>query len=187
MTQETQATLNQDGSLSIKDPDNKTVKYVKEADLGAVKVQLKDSQASVTKLQTDLADATTKFDTEHQVVLQERVAKEQLEKDAKEGTGLREKVTGLETELTDLKKASGDATTKLTEQLKASLKATYKIEDEKLADKALVELESIQSALQLTGAVPASANYDGKGGGEGAGDLAGKSPLALAALGYEKK
>lgn len=187
MGDENQAyTTNQDGSISIS-VGGKTVKYVLESDLGAVKVQLKDSQSEVTKLQTDMAGATTKFDTEHQLVLQERAAKEQFEKDAKEGITLKTKVVELETTVADLTKVGGETTTKLTEQLRTTLQTTYKVDPTKLEGKALTELESIHNALQLTGAAPAAANYDGKGGGDGAGgDLAGKTPLQLAAMGYEQ-
>lgn len=179
-------TTNQDGSISIKNADGKTVKYVPESDLGAVKVQLKDKESEVTKLQTSLADANSKYEASHQEVLQERAAKELLEKDAKEGVTTKEKLTKAEQDLADLTKVSGETLTKLTERVRTYLQTNYKIDEEKLKDKALADLETIESTLQLTGAVPAPANYDGKGGDGGAGDLTGKSPLALATLGYER-
>ncbi len=179
-------TANTDGTISIKNTEGKTLKYVLESDLGAVKVQLKDKEGEVSTLQSNLATSNTKYDTEHQAVLQERAAKEQFEKEAKEGTGLKDKVTGLETQVADLTKASGETATKLTDQLRTTLQTTYKVDPTKLADKTLVDLEQIQNALQLTGVVPAPANYDGKGGEGGTGgDLAGKSPLALAVMDHE--
>ena len=57
--------MNTDGSLTIKGDDGKNMKYVKESDMGAVKAQLKDKGDEVSTLQTKLADANTKFDTEH--------------------------------------------------------------------------------------------------------------------------
>ena len=177
--------VNTDGSADLT-IEGKKVRFVKESDLGAVKSALKDRETELSTTQANLATANSKYDTEHQVVLQERVAKEQLEKDAKEGTTLKTKVVELETEVADLKKVGGEINTKLTEQLRTTLKTTYKIEEAKLEGKALTELENIHNALQLTGVAPAAANYDGKGGGDGAGsDLAGKTPLQLAALGYE--
>jgi len=189
MTDEnTQAyTVNGDGSISVK-MEGKTIKYVLESDLGAVKVQLKDKESEVSKLQVELAGTNTKYDTAHQEVLQERAAKELLEKDAKEGLALKTKVTELETKMADITKVSGETATKLTEQLKSILKTSYKIDDAKLVDKALPELEQIHNALQLTGVMPAPANYDGAGGGSGgAGSLEGKSPLALATMGFDQK
>jgi len=187
MTEGTQTyTINQDGSVSIKGEDGKITKYVKESDLGAVKVQLKDKEGEVSTLQASLATANTKYDTEHQTVLQVRAASEQFEKDAKESTGLKEKVTGLETALADLKRVSGESTTRFTERLRSHLETSYKIPKEKLADKDLTGLESIESTLQLTGVAAVPANYDGKSGVSGSiEDLKGKSPLALATMGYE--
>jgi len=180
-------TTNQDGSISIK-MDGKTLKYVLESDLGAVKGALKDKESEISKLQAELAGTVSKYDTAHQDVLKERAAKELLEKDAKEGAGYKEKLTELETKLADLSKVSGETQTKLTERLREHLKTTYKIDEAKLVDKALSDLENIESTLQLTGAVPAQANYDGKGGnGGGASSLEGKSPLALATMGYEQR
>jgi len=180
-------TTNSDGSITIKGEDGKNVKFVKESDLGAVKVQLKDKESEVSKLQTDLAGLTTKYDTSHQDVLKERAAKELLEKSATEGETFKTKVTGLETQLANLTKVSGETATKLTERLRNQLKTLYKIPDEKLIGKALSDLETIESTLQLTGIVTTPANYDGKGGvgGNSSEDLKGKSPLALATMGYE--
>jgi len=187
MTEETQAyTINKDGSISIKGEDGKTVRYVLESDLGAVKVQLKDKESEITKLQTDLAGATAKYDTAHQDVLKERAAKEQLEAGAKEATTYKEKVAELETKLAGLETTSGEMANKLTERLKLQLKTLYKVPDEKLADKALSDLETIESTLQLTGIVPGTANYDGGVGHGGGGNFDGKSPLSLAAIGYEE-
>ncbi len=182
-------TANTDGSITIKGEDGKNVKFVKESDLGAVKVQLRDKEGEVTKLQTDLAGATTKYDTAHQDVLKERTAKEQLEKDAQEAGTFKTKMEELTTELAGLKTSSGETTTKLTERLRTYLETAYKVPKEKLEGKALSDLETIESTLQLTGVATVPANYDGKGGGggNGADDLKGKSPLALATMGYAEK
>ena len=182
-------TVNVDGSISIVGEDGKKMKFVKESDLGAVKSALKDKESEVTKLQTDLAGATTKYDTAHQDVLKERAAKELLEKDAQEAGTFKTKVAELETQLAGLKTSSGETATKLTERLRTQLMAQYKITEDKLKDKALADLETMESTLQLTGVATVPANYDGKsgGGGNGADDLKGKSPLALATMGYSEK
>ncbi len=187
MTEENQTfTVNKDGSISAK-VDGKTVKYVLESDLGAVKSALKDKESEVSKLQVELAGTTSKYDTAHQDVLKERAAKELLEKDAKEGATLRTQVAELQTQMAGLTKTSGETATKLTERLRGYLTTSYKIDKAKLEGKTLAEMENIESTLHLTGAMPATqANYDGKGGNGGSsGDLKGKGPLALAMMGYE--
>ena len=95
----------------------------------------------------------------------------------------------LTTELAGLKTSSGETATKLTERLKTQLMSQYKIAEDKLKDKALADLETMESTLQLTGVATVPANYDGRGGGSGNGadDLKGKSPLALATMGYAEK
>ena len=179
-------TLNQDGSITIKGDDGKSAKYVRESDLGAVKGALKDREGEISKLQADLAGLTSKYEAEHQAVLQERAVKEQLEITAKDASTFKEKVSALEAQLADLSKVSGETAGKLTERLRTQLKTMYKIPEEKLTGKALADLETIESTLQLTGIVTQSANYDGKSGATGSiDDLKGKSPLALATMGYE--
>ena len=179
--------LNQDGSITIK-VDGKEVKFVKEADLGAVKVQLKDKETEVTTLQTKLADANTKFDTEHQEVLKVRTASEQFEKDAGKSATLTTEVEGLKTEVASLKTASGEKDTQLTERLRNILTTGYKIDAEKIKDMSLEDLKNTEKTLILTGVQPAPALYDGKGaGGDGGADaLKEKSPLGLFTMGYEQ-
>ena len=178
-------TTNSDGSVSIK-ADGKTVKYVLESDLGAVKAQLKDKDSENTKLITDLASANTKSENSHQEVLKERAAKEQFEKSAGEATSLKTKVDELTVQVTDLNKVGGERDNKLTERLRKVLTEGYKVDKEKIKDKTLSDLESIESTLVMTGVQAAPANYDGKGAGGSntPEDLKGKSPLALATMGY---
>jgi len=188
MTIEAQATdLNQDGSVSIT-IDGKPVKFVKESDLGAVKGALTGKESEITKLQTDLATANSKIDGSHQDLLKERAAKEQFEISAGESATLKTKVGELETEMAGVKTSSGELETKFTERLRSILTDSYHIDAEKIKEFALADLERTEQTLILTGAKPAPADYDGKGGGSGnngAGDLEGKSPLALATMGYE--
>jgi len=178
--------LNKDGSVDLT-VEGKKVRFVKESDLGSVKSALRDKEADVSKLQAELAGTISKFDTAHQDVLKERAAKELLEKDAKEAMTYKEKSTTLEAQVAELTKSSGETQAKLTERLRSHLTTAYKIDKAKLADKALADLENIESSLKLTGVIPTPANYDGKGGnGSGASNLQGKSPLALAVMGYEQ-
>lgn len=177
---------NQDGSITIK-MDGKDTKYVLESDLGAVKSGLKDKEGEVSKLQTSLANANTKADESHQDVLKERAAKEVAEKSASGSATLQTKVGELETELAGIKTSGESLTTKLTDRLRKNLADGYKIPADKIKDMALEDLEKTEATLILTGVTPAAANYDGKGaGGAGGGGLEGKSPLALATMGYEQ-
>jgi len=180
--------LNQDGSVTIK-IDGKDVKFVKESDLGAVKSALDGKEKEISKLQADLATANTKHDESHQSLLQERAAKEQFEKDARESATHKTRVGELETELAGLKTSSGETVTKLTDRVRKVLVDGYKIDADKIKDMALEDLERTEQTLQLTGATPfAPANYDGKGGGGGSGgSLDGLSPMQLAVKGYEEK
>ena len=188
MTIEAQAgDIAQDGSVTIK-VDGKNVKFVKESDLGAVKSALTGKETEVSKLQADLATANTKYDTEHQETLKERAARETAEKDSKENATLKTQVGELTTKVADLTKVGGEHANKLTEQTRSRLITGYKIDAEKIKDMALEDLERTEANLILVGAKPTPANYDGRGaGGEGTpSSLEGKSPLALAVMGYEE-
>lgn len=177
---------NQDGSIGIK-VDGKTIKYVLESDLGAVKASLRDKEGEVSTLQANLATSNTKFDTEHQSVLQERAAKEVAETAGKEGATLKTRVGELETEVTGLKTSSGGLTTKLTDQTRSRLVNGYKIDAEKVKEMTLDDLEKTEANLILVGAKPAQANYDGKNGPDNVPtDTKGMSPLSVAAKAYEE-
>lgn len=177
----------QDGSISIK-VDGKDITFVKESDLGAVKGALSGKEGEISKLQADLASANIKQNESHQELLKERTAKEQFEKNATEGATHKTRVGELETELAGLKTSSGEKDTKLAERLRSILVEGYKIDGEKIKDKALGDLEQMEETLKLTGLKAAPANYDGKSGGavSSASELEGKSPLALATMGYEE-
>jgi len=176
---------NQDGSITI-ELDGKKVKFVKESDLGAVKAALKEKDSEVIKLQTDLAGVNTKYDTEHQDLLKERASKSELEKVAGESTTLKQQVEDLTKNLAGVKEASGGFESKLAERLRSRLTQGFKIDSEKIKDKSLTELESMEQTLALTGYQETPANYDSKSGvgGYDSNELQGKSPLTLAAMGY---
>ncbi|KKM62423.1 hypothetical protein LCGC14_1521890 [marine sediment metagenome] len=186
MTIEVQASdITQDGSIKLT-VDGKTITFVKESDLGAVKAQLKDRDGEVSTLQTSLASANVKVDESHQDVLKERASKKTFEEEAGKSATLSTEVEGLKTKVADLEKVGGERDTKLTERLRGILTTGYKIDGEKIKDMALDALEQTERTLILTGVTPTPAKYDGGGGGGGgADDLKDKSPLALAAMGYE--
>ena len=178
--------IHQDGTVTIR-IDGKDVKFVRNSDLGAVKASLESKESEVTKLQASLADANTKYDVSHQEVLKERAAKEQLESGAAEHATSKVKVGELEKQVAELIESSGKTTQELTDRLRAHITATYKVGPEKIKDTTLEGLKSIENTFQITGVAPAAANYDGTMGNNGNNaNLEGKSPLALATLGYEQ-
>jgi hypothetical protein len=190
MTDTLTYTANADGTISIV-VDGKTIKYAKNEDLLTVKGSLERAETKLSKLETDmntkLADANTAKDEAHQKMLQEQTAREAAESSAKESGTLKEQVTDLTAKLEEANKNVTGVTEKLTTRVRSILTEGFKVDADKIKDMDLGGLEQTESALILTGAKPAPANYDGKGGG-GSGDngnLEGKSPLALATMGYE--
>ena len=179
--------MNQDGSITIK-VDGKSVKFVRESDLGSVKVALEKRESEVTDLQAKLATANDKYNSEHQELLKERASKEELEKSAGEANTLKATVTELQSKLAETEKSSGDLSSKYTERLRSQLATSYKVDPEKIKDKSLADLELMEQTLSLVGPSINPANYDGKGGASGPTpeDLTGKSPMALATMGYEE-
>ncbi len=178
---------NTDGSLTVK-VDGKDIKYVLQSDLGAVKASQKTSEGEVSTLQASLATANAKADDAHQEVLKERAAKQSFETEAGKSTALVTEVEGLKTKVTDLEKVGGEQSTKFTERLRGILTDGFKIDPEKIKDFTLTQLEQTEQTLLLTGAKAQPAQFDGPGGGNGsAGNLQGKSPLALGTLGYAQK
>ena len=176
---------NKDGSITI-ELDGKKVKFVKESDLGAVKAGLKEKEDEITKLQTGLAGANAKYDGEHQELLKVRASHGELEKSAGESATLKQQVEDLTKQMAGLKETSGTLETKYAERLRAQLIHGYKIDQEKIKDKGLADLENMEQTLNLTGYKPLPANYDGKSGVTGpVSSLQGKHGLALFEMGYK--
>ena len=176
---------NRDGSITI-ELDGKKVKFVKESDLGAVKAALQEKEGEITKLQTGLADANTRYDGEHQELLKVRASHGELEKSAGESATYKKQVEDLTKEMAGIKDTSGKLETRYAERLRANLIQGYKVDQEKIKDKGLADLENMEQTLSLTGYKPLPANYDGKGGVTGpVSSLQGKHGLALFEMGYK--
>jgi hypothetical protein len=178
--------ISSDGSIVTR-IDGKEVKFVRESDLGAVRAAREKIESELTKLRADLATANTTIDEKHQLVLKEQAAREKAEAAVTENTTLKATVGELTSKMADLTKVSGETSTKLTEKIRASLIKNYKIDAEKIKDMPLPELEKVEANLSLVGPGKVAANYDGKGSSNGTpSGLEGKSPLALAQMGYEQ-
>ena len=176
---------NRDGSITI-EIEGKKVKFVKESDLGAVKAGLQEKETEITKLQTSLADANAKYDSEHQELLKVRTSHGELEKSAGESATYKQQVEDLTKQMAGLKETSGTLESKYAERLRSQLIQGYKIDQEKIKDKGLADLENMEQTLNLTGYKPAPANYDGKGGGTGpVSSLQGMGALKLFEEGYK--
>ena len=177
--------VNKDGSVDLTMDGNK-VRFVKESDLGAVKNGLKEKEDEITKLQTGLANANAKYDGEHQELLKVRASHGELEKSAGESATLKQQVEDLTKQMAGIKDTSGKLEVKYAERLRAQLIQGYKIDQEKIKDKGLADLENMEQTLNLTGYKPLPANYDGKGGVTGpVSSLQGKGALALFEEGYK--
>ena len=173
MTETQTYTTNPDGSINI-EADGKATKYVKESDLLAVKgaseTARREYESTIAKHQADITEANRVRDETHQTLLQERTAKEQLEKDGQEVATLRTKVGELETNLT-----AGDTTRRqLEEELLGMKRSTfgikYKVDPEKVKEMSLDQLREAEKNFTAVGFNPANpkpANYDGGPGGAG--------------------
>ena len=165
-------TVNNDGSISIEADGGKHVRYVKESDLLAVKGAAEQAKSShetqTSKLMTDLAEAKRLHDEEHNRLLQEQAAKEQLLKDAQEAATLKAKVGEYETKLSAAETSRSDYEKNLLDLLKERFATVYKVAPDKVKDMSLVQLRDAEKVLQLTGAGGSKpANYDGGAGGTG--------------------
>lgn len=167
-------TANSDGSFSAS-VDGKSIRLVKESDLLAVKgaseQDKKAHESQTSKLMTELAEANRLRDDEHNKVLQEQAAKEQLVKEAKEAAILKAKVGEFESKLNT--EISGHNATKesLLGLMKDRFVNIYRVAPDKVKGMSLEQLRDAEKVLALAGVRgTVSANYDGgAGGGSGSG------------------
>ena len=179
------AGLNKDGSISIM-LDGKELKFVKESDLGAVKANLSKTDETISSLRTELATANSTIDKQKQDILKEQAAREKSESAVTENNSLKAIVADLQSKMAGHEKTSGEISNKLTGRLRTILTTQHKVDAEKIKDMSLEDLERTEATLELVGGNNRAANYDGRGGNNGsASALEGKSPLALATMGYE--
>lgn len=173
MTEPQTWTPNQDGTFTI-NLDGKATKLVKESDLLAVKgaseTARKEYESTQAKYQTDLAEANRVKDESHTQLVQERAAKELLEKDAQEGANLKTKVGELETTNATLEGSRSKLEEELTGMKRSTLVTQFKVDEAKVKEMNLDQLRQTESSLQLVGVGnPKPANYDGGSGGAGGG------------------
>ena len=147
---------NQDGSISIV-PEGKTepVRYVMESDLLAVKGSLTAKSAQwetdKTGLQAQLAEANRLKNESHQTLLTERTAHEQFVDAHKDYDDIKTKMGELETEKGSLTERVGNMEKEITDRVRQSLTVTYGVPEDKLKDKDLDQLRSLEQAATELG------------------------------------
>lgn len=166
-----QVKFNQDGSIDLP-IDGKPIRFVKEADLLAVKggVQSKETVWETEKAQynTQLAEANRLREETHQTLLRTQAERDNLKEQYKDYDTHKMRVGELETELGSHKERLTKAETALVERMRQALTGAGALE-ESLKDKTLDQLRSLEEAAKVFGkelkAKPA--NYDGgkQGGG----------------------
>jgi len=171
LPQEGKLTFNQDGSIDLP-VDGKPIRFVKEADLLAVKggVQSKEMAWEPEKAQfnTRLAEANRLREETHQSLLQTQAERDNLKEQYKDYDTHKNRVGELEKELGSSKERLTGYEKMLVERMRYSLIAAGATE-ESLKDKTLDQLRSLEEAAKVFGkelkAKPA--NYDGgkQGGG----------------------
>ena len=170
-------TFNQDGSVDIP-VEGKPIRFVKEADLLAVKGSKEKAEqgweTEKTKFQTDLAEANRVREESHQQLLQAQAAKDQLAEQYKDYDTHKTRVGELETELGSNKEKLTGYEKELGERISQALIGAGATE-ESIKDKTLDQLRSLEEAAKVFGREVKArpANYDGgKAGGGGAPETA---------------
>lgn len=171
VTQPQQPAFNQDGSVDLP-LEGKSVRFVKEADLLAVKggVQNREKEWSnkEASFNTQLAEANRLREETHQNLLRTQAERDNLKEQYKDYDTHKTRVGELETELGSHKERLTKTETALAERMRQAL-AGAGASEESLKDKTLDQLRSLEEAAKVFGrevkAKPA--NYDGgkQGGG----------------------
>jgi chromosome segregation ATPase len=166
-----QVKFNQDGSVDLP-IDGKPIRFVKEADLLAVKggVTSKETAWETEKAQfnTQLAEANRLREETHQTLLQTQAERDNLKEQYKDHDTYKTRVGELETELGSHKERLTSYEGMLVERMRQALVGAGASE-ESLKDKTLDQLRSLEEAAKVFGreVKPQPANYDGgkQGGG----------------------
>ena len=171
--QEPQVAFNPDGSVDLP-VDGKPVRFVKEADLLAVKggAQGKEKEWNdrEAKFNTDLAEANRLREETHQYLLLTQAERDDLKENTKDYDTHKTRVGELELELGASREKLGITELLLAQRMTQALVGAGATE-ETLKDKTLDQLRSLEEAASIFGRDVAAkpAKYDnGKGGGTSA-------------------
>jgi DNA repair exonuclease SbcCD ATPase subunit len=174
-------TANEDGSITVKDAEGKEIRFVKEADLLAVKGS---AEAAERRAKSEVETAKGSLNQTHQQLLQAEAQVETLKEELAKGTGTVEELAKVKQ---DLETAQGSAKSlgdKVLEYRKQIIVATFKVSPDAVKDKTLEQLDLFEDALKAVGAGKGAGNF-AIGGGAGGTSLAGKNPMELARLAYQ--
>lgn len=173
---------NEDGTITMKEEDGKETRFVKEADLLAVKG---GAEAAERRAKGEVTAAQEQLSQSKQSLLQAEAQVETLKEDLAKGAGSAEELAKVKQ---DLETAQGNVTSlsgKVLEFRKAAIVATFKVAPDTVKDKTLEQLDLFEEALRAVGAGQGVGNF-AIGGGAGGANLTGKSPMELARMAYDK-
>lgn len=160
-------TFNKDGSVDLP-IEGKPIRFVKEADLLAVKGGAEEKQkewvAKETSYTSQVSEAARLRDEAHQNFLKAQAEKEQLAAQYKDYDTFKGKVGELEKSLTEHKTSLQKHQLELASIIKADL-ISKGAKEESLKDKTLDQLRNLQEASKIFGTPRKGANYDGGGNG----------------------
>lgn len=181
-------TVGQDGAVVAKGADGAEVRYVKEADLMAVKGSKEAAEQRVKELEvagtTGGAGSDTAVEEARQKVLQAEAQVESLKAQIAAGTATATERDNLKKELETAQQSGEQLNSKLLELQRTLITATYGVPKATVENKkTMQELETYAQALADVTGKPLG-NY-AVGGGGGGTDLSGKSPMELARMAYE--
>lgn len=180
-----------DGALVITGEDGKATRYVKEADLLAVKGSRESIEKAVKEAETarDTAtrDAETKVEVERQKVLQAEARISSLQEQISQGGASTAELAKAKQELETAKKSGEELGNKFLELRRNVIVAAYGIPKETVDSKNLSELDLYEEALKAVLGTKSIGNYAVGGGGGGANALVGVKPMELARMAYESK
>ena len=149
----TSGDVTKEGTISVT-VDGVSTNFVREVDFGAVKGAREKAESQVSTLQANLTEANRLKDEAHQNTLKERAAKETAEAKGIEGATHQTRVGELETEVKTLKESLTTYNTSKETALRKSLSEKRKVPEDKIKDKTLAELESIEASFSLTDGEP---------------------------------
>jgi len=188
MGNEVTGTVSGDGTLVIKGEDGNEVRYVKEADLLAVKGSKENVEKAAKEAEaardSAIAEANSKVDAEHQKVLQAEARVSSLEEQVRQGGGSAAELAKATADLAAAKTSSEELGNKFLELKRNVITQAYGVPKETVANKDLAALEVYEEALKAVIGDKSIGNFAVGAGGGGQNPLVGKDPMTLAVEAY---
>ena len=180
-------TAEADGAISIKDGES-SVRYVKEADLLAVKGSKETGETAASKAAVEaatvLAESVSKAEVGHNLLLQAEAKVSGLEEQIKVGGGSAAELTQAKADLETAKKSGEEHSASLLTLRREVITAKYGVPATTVETKDLAALAVYEEALNAVIGDKKLGNFAVGAGGGGAQALDGKSPMQLATDAY---